>query len=44
MAHYSSDCWDGEINTSLGWVEIVGVAHEQLRPSAHGKALKRIQS
>ena len=27
MAHYSSDCWDGEIYTSLGWVEVVGVAH-----------------
>ena len=39
MAHYSSDCWDGEINTSLGWVEIVGVAHRgSYDLSAHGKA------
>lgn len=26
MAHYSSDCWDAEIETSLGWVECVGIA------------------
>tara|TARA_B100000945_G_scaffold143418_2_gene114722 strand:- start:399 stop:2057 length:1659 start_codon:yes stop_codon:yes gene_type:complete len=39
MAHYSSDCWDGEINTSLGWIEIVGVAHRgSYDLSAHGNA------
>ena len=39
MAHYSSDCWDGEINTSLGWVEVVGVAHRgDYDLSAHGNA------
>ncbi|OIR22812.1 MAG: glycine--tRNA ligase [Marine Group III euryarchaeote CG-Epi3] len=39
MAHYSSDCWDGEINTSLGWIEIVGVAHRGCYDlSAHGNA------
>ena len=27
MAHYSSDCWDGEVETSVGWVEVVGIAH-----------------
>ncbi len=26
MAHYASDCWDGEALTSLGWIEIVGIA------------------
>jgi glycyl-tRNA synthetase len=26
MAHYASDCWDAEAQTSFGWVEIVGVA------------------
>jgi len=34
MAHYrfsfisirSSDCWDAEIETSLGWIECVGIA------------------
>ncbi len=42
MAHYSSDCWDGEINTSLGWVEVVGVAHRgDYDLSAHGKGSSR---
>ncbi|MDP6363304.1 MAG: glycine--tRNA ligase [Candidatus Poseidoniia archaeon] len=27
MAHYSSDCWDGEVKTSAGWIEVVGIAH-----------------
>eukprot|EP00030_Apusomonadida_sp_AF-17_P000326 a162_583.p1 GENE.a162_583~~a162_583.p1 ORF type:complete len:690 (-),score=383.28 a162_583:22-2067(-) len=26
MAHYASDCWDAEINTSYGWVEVAGHA------------------
>ncbi|XP_954302.1 glycyl-tRNA synthetase [Theileria annulata] len=26
MAHYASDCWDAEILTSYGWVEVVGHA------------------
>jgi len=26
MAHYASDCWDAEIETSYGWVEVVGHA------------------
>jgi len=26
MAHYAADCWDGEARTSLGWIEVVGVA------------------
>jgi len=39
MAHYSSDCWDGEVNTSLGWIEVVGVAHRgDYDLSAHGNA------
>ena len=39
MAHYSIDCWDGEIDTSLGWIEVVGVAHRgDYDLSAHGKA------
>ena len=42
MAHYSSDCWDGEIMTSLGWVEIVGIAHRgSYDLSAHGNASSR---
>ena len=39
MAHYSRDCWDGEIDTSLGWIEVVGVAHRgDYDLSAHDKA------
>jgi glycyl-tRNA synthetase len=26
MAHYASDCWDAEIETSYGWIEVVGHA------------------
>ena len=26
MAHYSADCWDAEVETSYGWIEIAGHA------------------
>lgn len=26
MAHYAKDCWDAEIETSYGWIEIAGHA------------------
>lgn len=26
MAHYASDCWDAELQTSYGWIECVGCA------------------
>lgn len=26
MAHYASDCWDAEVETSYGWIEIAGHA------------------
>ncbi|ODV88339.1 hypothetical protein CANCADRAFT_144750 [Tortispora caseinolytica NRRL Y-17796] len=26
MAHYAADCWDGEMNTSYGWIECIGCA------------------
>ncbi len=26
MAHYAEDCWDAEIETSYGWIEVVGIA------------------
>ena len=26
MAHYARDCWDAEVLTSLGWIEVVGIA------------------
>ena len=24
MAHYSQDCWDAEVETSYGWIEVAG--------------------
>ena len=24
MAHYASDCWDAEVETSYGWIEVAG--------------------
>ncbi len=27
MAHYAADCWDAEAQTSLGWIELVGIAN-----------------
>ncbi len=26
QAHYSSECWDAEVETSFGWIEVVGIA------------------
>ena len=26
MAHYAKDCWDAEIETSYGWIEVAGHA------------------
>lgn len=26
MAHYACDCWDAEVETSYGWIEIAGHA------------------
>jgi glycyl-tRNA synthetase len=26
MAHYASDCWDAELQTSYGWIECIGIA------------------
>lgn len=26
MAHYARDCWDAEVLTSYGWIEVVGIA------------------
>eukprot|EP01129_Flabellula_baltica_P007188 TRINITY_DN2765_c0_g1_i1.p1 TRINITY_DN2765_c0_g1~~TRINITY_DN2765_c0_g1_i1.p1 ORF type:complete len:611 (+),score=182.83 TRINITY_DN2765_c0_g1_i1:24-1856(+) len=45
MAHYASDCWDGEIKTSFGWVECVGNADRacydlSVHAAASGKKMK----
>lgn len=38
MAHYASDCWDAEIETSYGWIECVGIADRSCYDlSAHSK-------
>ena len=26
MAHYANDCWDTEVETSYGWIEVAGHA------------------
>lgn len=41
MAHYAADCWDAEIEMSLGWVECVGIADRSAYDlTCHGKATK----
>ncbi|KAL1523968.1 hypothetical protein AB1Y20_018884 [Prymnesium parvum] len=39
MAHYACDCWDAEIEMSLGWVECVGIADRSAYDlTVHSKA------
>ncbi|EDO05459.1 putative glycyl-tRNA synthetase [Babesia bovis T2Bo] len=39
MAHYACDCWDAEILTSYGWIEVVGHADRMAYDlQAHSKA------
>lgn len=41
MAHYASDCWDAEILTSYGWIEVVGIADRSCYDlEAHSKCSK----
>ncbi|KAJ3064911.1 Glycine--tRNA ligase 1, mitochondrial [Podochytrium sp. JEL0797] len=41
MAHYASDCWDAEIESSYGWVECVGCADRSAYDlTQHSKATK----
>jgi len=41
MAHYAADCWDAEIETSLGWLECVGIADRACFDlNAHAEAAK----
>jgi len=41
MAHYANDCWDPEIETSLGWLECAGIADRACFDlNAHAKAAK----
>ncbi|ORY19999.1 glycyl-tRNA synthetase [Rhizoclosmatium globosum] len=41
MAHYASDCWDAEIESSYGWIECVGCADRSAYDlTQHSKATK----
>jgi glycyl-tRNA synthetase len=41
-AHYARDCWDAEIEMSLGWVECAGLADRQsFDLSQHSQATRR---
>jgi len=41
MAHYASDCWDAEIETSYGWIEVAGHADRSCFDlEMHSKATK----
>ncbi|KAJ3201585.1 Glycine--tRNA ligase 1, mitochondrial [Entophlyctis luteolus] len=41
MAHYATDCWDAEIESSYGWIECVGCADRSAYDlTAHSKATK----
>ncbi|MCO5588415.1 hypothetical protein L7F22_042371 [Adiantum nelumboides] len=42
MAHYASDCWDAEIQTSYGWIECVGCADRSAYDlTVHSKKTKK---
>jgi glycyl-tRNA synthetase len=41
MAHYAKDCWDAEVETSYGWIEIAGHADRSCYDlSRHSKRTK----
>lgn len=41
MAHYAKDCWDAEVETSYGWIEIAGHADRACYDlSRHSKKTK----
>lgn len=41
MAHYAADCWDAEVETSYGWIEIAGHADRSCYDlSRHSKRTK----
>ena len=41
MAHYAKDCWDAEVETSYGWIEIAGHADRDCFDlSRHAKKTK----
>jgi glycyl-tRNA synthetase len=41
MAHYAKDCWDAEVETSYGWIEVAGHADRSCFDlTRHAKATK----
>ena len=41
MAHYACDCWDAEVETSYGWIEVAGHSHRSAFDlERHAKASK----
>jgi len=43
LAHYASDCWDGEVSLAAGWIELIGVAQRgdyDLRSHSGGAELR----
>ena len=36
MAHYAKDCWDAELLTSYGWVEVISLQSFMIRLKKKG--------
>ena len=43
MAHYASDCWDAEIETSYGWIEVAGHADRTCFDLSHHTEISGIE-
>ena len=43
MAHYASDCWDAEIETSYGWVEVAGHADRTCFDLSHHTEISGVE-
>ncbi|MCQ2819485.1 MAG: glycine--tRNA ligase [archaeon] len=43
MAHYASDCWDAEVETSYGWIEVNGCADRCAYDLSHHAAVSGVE-
>ena len=43
MAHYALDCWDAEIETSYGWIEVAGHADRTAYDLSHHTAASGVE-
>ena len=43
MAHYASDCWDAEIETSYGWIEVAGHADRTCFDLSHHTEISGVE-